>query len=334
KAIADRFATGVKMRFRQYSAGIKSVVNIVDLPNGKTDANNHHNALISTDLPEENWPWPSSGWAWRDRFAQRLKAYTLGFLWFCQNDEALPLWFRKDCRQWGLSRSEYQDNDHFPRQVYVREGRRLSGQYVFTANDVMSDNGDRPKVHPDSITSSHYALDSHACRKREPGKPLLEGIFSYQVKPFTVPFRIMVPKTIKNLLCPVPASASHVGFATLRMEPCWMALGQAAGVACGVMAKNNLTLPSIDYKEIQEELLQQQVKLIHYADVPVSHKYFKAIQQLGLTGKLIEWKLMPDDPITKEQAGDWCRKFGIPEIPIPDGCTRGAYLEMIHTKVI
>ena len=32
-----------------------------------------HLAFISTDLPEENWPWPTSSWEWRDTFALRLK---------------------------------------------------------------------------------------------------------------------------------------------------------------------------------------------------------------------------------------------------------------------
>ena len=96
--------------------GMAKVTNMVKLPNGKTDANNQHMAFLSTDLPEENWPWPTASWEWRDRFAARLKAYTLGLLWFVQNDKELPSQFRKECRTWGLSSTEYTDNDHFPRQ--------------------------------------------------------------------------------------------------------------------------------------------------------------------------------------------------------------------------
>ena len=332
-AISERFAKGVKMRFRQYVAGINSVVNIVKIPNGKSDANNHHIALISTDLPEENWPWPSSNWEWRDRFAQRLKDYTLGFLWFCQNDTELPQWFKDDCKKWGLSKSEYTNNEYFPRQVYVREGRRLDGMYTFTANDVTSSKEQRPKVHSDSITSSHYALDSHACRKRVPDVPLLEGLFSYQVKPYTVPFSVMVPKTMKNLLCPVAASASHVGFATLRMEPCWIALGQAAGVACGVMINDNLAVQSVSIKKVQEELLDQKVKLIQYTDVPLDHKAFSSIQKLGLTGKLKEWELKPDELVSTEQAKKWCSIFGLSFIKIPKKCTNGECLVLIENNI-
>ena len=53
--------------------GIDKITNIVHLPNMKTDANNQHDAFISTDLPEENWPWPTSSWEWRDKYAKRLQ---------------------------------------------------------------------------------------------------------------------------------------------------------------------------------------------------------------------------------------------------------------------
>ena len=208
--------------------GIGRVTNIVPVPNGKTDSNNQHTAYLSTDLPEENWPWPSAGWAWRDAFAVRLREYTLGLLWFCQNDPELPEDFRRRCLEWGLARDEYADNGHFPRQVYVREGRRIVGEYNFTAHDAVPvAEGKRPPVHATSVTASHYALDSHATRKREPGRVHLEGFFSLGSAPYTVPYGVIVPRGVEGLLVPVAASATHIGFSTLRMEPCWMALGEA-----------------------------------------------------------------------------------------------------------
>lgn len=249
--------------------GIGRVVNIVRLPNGKTDANNQHLGFLSTDLPEENWPWPTSSWDWRDAFAKRLRNYILGLIYFVQNDEALPRAFRDNCRKWGLAKDEYADNGHFPRQVYVREGRRVCGEYTFSALDATPvAPGNRPPVHHDSITASHYAIDSHACRKREPGRVHLEGFLSYPVKPYTIPFGVMVPQRIDNLLTPVPLSATHCGFGTLRMEPCWMALGQAAGTAAALCVWQDVAPRRLDIEPLQRKLLEQNAVLIHFPDSP------------------------------------------------------------------
>ena len=274
--------------------GIGRLTNNVWLPNSKVDANNQHYAFLSTDLPEENWPYPTSSWYLRDKFAQRLREYTQGLLYFAQNDTELPAWFRENCQQWGWAVDEYADNDHFPRQLYVREGRRMKGKYIFTANDVvvtefshgkampgiteeakkqkdgcggwdsMSLGIESPYIHPSSITASHYALDSHAVRKREPGRAHLEGFFSYRCLPYNVPYEVIVPDSpIRNLLAPVPASASHVGFSTLRMEPCWMALGQAAGAAAVLCLESGCSSSDVDISKLQETLLDQEAILVY-----------------------------------------------------------------------
>src|SRR5262249_44255492 len=77
--------TGAPVEEKHWES-IGRVLNPVILPNGTVDANNQHLNFLSSDLPEENWPWPTSGWDWRDRFAARLRDYTLGLVWFAQND--------------------------------------------------------------------------------------------------------------------------------------------------------------------------------------------------------------------------------------------------------
>ncbi|MFT4031772.1 MAG: FAD-dependent oxidoreductase [Siphonobacter sp.] len=262
--------------------GIARLTNMVKLPNQKTDANNQHLAFISTDLPEENWPYPTSGWEWRDRFAQRLREYTEGLFYFAQNDPELPEWFRRQCMEWGWAKDEYTDNGHFPRQLYVREGRRMKGKYIFKAQDALPVGADgRPPIHPDSITASHYALDSHAVRKREEGRVHLDGFLSYPSKVYTVPFRVMVPDSpLENLLAPVPASATHIGFSTLRMEPCWMALGQAAGTAAALAGKQSIHKLSIP--QLQKSLLQQKAILVYSPDLDVNATDYAAKQMASL----------------------------------------------------
>lgn len=242
--------------------GVHKLSNMVDLPNHKTDANNQHMAFISTDLPEENWQWPTASWEWRDSFAKRLRDYDQGLLWFAASDEAVPESFRKAVNEWGYAADEYKDNGNFPRQVYVREGRRMEGQYVFSANDARTD-GDRGPIHSTGITASHYALDSHAHYKREPGRAHLEGFFSYGSVPYNVPYGVMVPKKVANLLFPVPVSGTHTGFSTMRMEPCWMALGQAAGTAASLAINGKTSVQDVDITALQDALLSQGATLVY-----------------------------------------------------------------------
>lgn len=272
------------------SWGIRKISSMVALPNGKVDANNQHAAFISTDLPEENWPWPTSSWEWRDKFAERLRNYTLGLLWFAQNDQELPEHFRKAVKEWGLAKDEYTDNGFFPRQVYVREGRRFEGMYFFTANDVLPvSSGERPPIHSTSITASHYALDSHAARKRENGRAHLDGFISYPTVPYTVPYGVIVPKNITNLLLPVPVSGSHIGFSTLRMEPCWMALGQAAGTAASLAIDSKQTVQKVDIRALQDRLIAQKATLVYFRDITPDNPHFPETQRMALSGKITGW---------------------------------------------
>lgn len=324
--------TGVEPDWPGDPKGIARVTNMVKLPNGKTDANNQHMAFISTDLPEENWPWPTATWEWRDRFAQRLKDYTLGLLWFAQHDRELPRKFRKECRKWGLSATEYRDNDNFPRQVYVREGRRMQGTYFFTAKDAIETApGQRPPIHRESITSSHYALDSHACHKREEGRVHLDGFFGYESVPYTVPFGVMVPEKVENLLFPVPVSGSHVGFSTMRMEPCWMALGQAAGVAAAQAVQSGLPMQELSVPAIQDKLLGAGASLIYFKDVSPSSPDYAMVQKMALAGYIPEWEARLDDAPTSEELETFRSLSGL---RLPSGpATRKEILRFIYERL-
>jgi hypothetical protein len=307
---------------------------MVELPNGKTDANNQHLAFISTDLPEENWQWPTAGWAWRDSFALRLRDYTLGLFWFAQNDPELPEWFREQTRPYGLARDEYADNGHFPRQVYVREGRRIEGEYLFTAHDALPvAEGERPPLHENSITASHYAIDSHAVRKREAGRAHLDGFLSLRTRPYTVPYGVIVPRQVEGLLTPVPVSATHLGYGTLRMEPCWMALGEAAGTAASLAIEGGVAPRQISLDSLQHHLLEHQAVLIYYEDLDPAHPAYTAIQQLGLWGYLPAWRARPDEAVTEAEAKAWLQQAALELDYVPGETLRGELLMEIYTAL-
>jgi hypothetical protein len=311
--------------------GIGRLVNIVLTPNGKSDSNNQHLAFLSTDLPEENWPWPTADWEWRDRFARRLRDYTLGLLWFAQNDPELPQEFRERCARWGLAADEYTDNGNFPRQVYVREGRRIEGEYLFTAHDALPTTPDgRPPVHRDSITASHYAIDSHAVRKREPGRAHLDGFLSVRNKPYTVPYGVIVPLEVEGLLTPVPVSASHLGFGTLRMEPCWMALGEAAGEAAVLALEAGTGPRGIDPGALQDRLLAHGAVLIHFTDIAPGHTAYTAASWLALHGVIETWEFQPDAPATAADAERWALAVGHGFDAFTEGLTRAQLALALH----
>lgn len=304
-------AQGNKSKLPGDNWGIRKLSSLVTLPNGKADGNNQHAAFISTDLPEENWPWPTSSWEWRDKFAERLKEYTLGLFWFAQNDSTLPKHFREAVAQWGLAKDEYVDNNYFPRQVYVREGRRFEGVYFFTAKDALPVSpGKRPPLHANSVTASHYALDSHAARKRETGRVHLDGFISYPTAVYTVPLGVMLSREIDNLLLPVPVSGSHIGFSTLRMEPCWMALGQAAGVVASMAIDGGTTVRDVDVSLLQDILVGQKATVIYYEDVRPEDNGFAMVQYLGLRGYLPEWKAELDKPVDERSLREWSERCG------------------------
>ena len=314
--------------------GIAKITNMVPLPNAKTDANNQHMAFISTDLPEENWPWPTSSWAWRDQYALRLRSYIQGLIWFAQNDKALPEHFRKAAKEWGFAKDEYTDNENFPRQVYVREGRRFDGMYFFTVKDATEvAPGQRPPVHPSSVTASHYAFDSHAVRKREPNRIHLDGFLSYPSQVYTVPYGVIVPRTVDNLLLPVPVSGSHIGFSTIRMEPCWMALGQAAGIAASLAIDKQMKVRNIAVEDLQSILIDQQATLIYFQDVKPGSPEFKVIQTMALRGYLPAWQARLGDPIDAETIASWEKLSGLKVNAEPGKTSRGDALRDLYQKL-
>ena len=234
-------------------------LSVADIPNNKCDVNINPRPL-GFPFPEENRGYLEGDEATRERIRQRHRSLVLGLLWFLQNDPEVPESHRELAREMHLPKDEFADNDHFPWQLYVREGRRLIGEYTLTQHDITG-KGQNPKHHADSIAVGEFPIDSFPCRKRQPDDTLvLEGylgMLDYITRPYEIPYRILIPEKIDGLIVPVAASTTHVAFSSIRMEPTWMALGQAAGVAAHLAIEEGVEPRAVSISALQTHLLNQ-----------------------------------------------------------------------------
>lgn len=116
--------------------------------------------------------------------------------------------------------------------------------------------------------------------KRESERVHLDGFLSYPTVPYTVPYGVIVPRKVDNLLIPVPVSGSHIGFSTLRMEPCWMALGEAAGIAASLMIDRGERNIDVPVELVQDKLVSAKATLIYYRDNKTEDADFQMVQFL------------------------------------------------------
>ena len=300
---------------------VQDILNIEPIPNGKSDTNNMPRSLISTDLPEENYNYPEAGYDEREKIVRRHREYILGLLYFLQNDPEMPEGLRNDCREWGFAKDEYRKNGHFPRQIYVREARRIWGLYTFSAQDaVFAPGALRTPIHYDSIACGGYAMDSHATRKREPGHEVMEGFFYLGglTRPYQIPYRVMVPQRVDALLVPGAASATHIGFGTLRMEPVWMAMGQAAGTAAHLSRRLYAEPRDVPVNRLQSLLVENGQVITTFSDIQgptaeVSADAWQAMQFFGTRGFFDSYEAKPLDSISRGTGAQWlmsCVKQG------------------------
>jgi FAD dependent oxidoreductase len=273
------------------------------LPNGKADFNDRMGSPVSVKLVTECSEWPAAnpvGPAGRARIYAKAKKQALGLFWFLAHDPALPDWVHAAMREWGLPKDEYPNNQHWTPQLYIREGRRMLGESVFTQHDCEPRPGSvRTRLQPDSVAIGDYSINSHGTHYGADGRLL--GVLSHPVRPWQVPYGVIVPRTVDGLLAPVAVSASHVGYCAIRMEPTWTALGQAAGIAAALSLRHGVEARAVNVPELQRRLHARGAKTIYISDVEADSPYFRAAQYFGLRGFL-------HDLIDPRTATDWSRK--------------------------
>jgi hypothetical protein len=223
------------------------------MPNRKTDTNN--NGAFSTDYIGGNYDYPDADYATRKKILADHRGYQQGLLWTLANNSRVPEKVRAEFKRLGLAKDEFVDNDNWPTQLYVREARRMTGEYVMTERNCRAQD-----VVGDSIGMGAYGMDSHNCQRyvTEDGHVQNEG--DVQVagfKPYPISYRAITPKAdeCENLLVPVCLSSSHIAYGSIRMEPVFMILGQSAATAAALAMEDAVPVQKLDYRKLRERLL-------------------------------------------------------------------------------
>lgn len=320
------------------------------LPNDKFDINDVSRGKVRLSLPGDNLRWPGGDEAVRKAVFATHVRWNVGLLHFLQTDPDVPAAFRADARAWGLCRDEFADTGHLPPQLYVREARRTVGRYVFTQKDVDPAGDARGPLRTDAIAAGDYGPNCHGTA-HEGGRfgGRHTGEFYHPVPPYQIPYGVLVPKTVTNLLVPGAVSASHVGFCALRLEPIWMSLGQASGAAAHLAVERAVPVEKVPVPALQAWLHKAGAATVYIADVPREHPAFAAAQWWGTAGgfhglhpplakdELRAKRIVgqyyeafprhdigPDRPLTAESAARWrplAEKIGVPaaRLPAADG---------------
>ncbi len=341
-----------------YTESHAGIFRLQRIPNDKSDMNDIKQAPIRIALPGENDGWPEGDTAVRQKIHQRHLDYAMGLIYFLQNDEALPAGIRAKAREWGLAKDEFVKTAHMPPALYIREARRIRGESTFTEHDTQPAPGSvRTAVQKDAVAIGDYSLNSHGHQAGGPLYPtLVEGDFSFSTTPFQIPYSVMVPQKVENLLVPVAVSASHVGFSALRLEPTWTALGHAAGVAAHMALATGGRARGVDVATLRRQLHEQGQATIYASDVAPGSRYFAAVQWAGQHGFLhdiVEYRTAVLEPLKRRHGLQYSHAFPLhavePEkamderlralwekrVPCgsaPRANTRGAYLEAVYQQ--
>ncbi len=222
------------------------------IPNGKTDINAY--ADVSTDFIGYNYTYPTNTYAGRQQIYQQHKDYISGLLYYLATSTNVPFNVRTNMQSYGYAADEFQDNGGWPYTMYIREARRMVSDYVLQQQDAQS-----LRTATDSVSLASYTLDCHpAARFAVNGVAVWEGSIGTSVPyPYPVSYRSIVPKVgqCQNLFCTFALSASHVGFASVRMEPVFMMTSQSAGTAAAFAIDDNVPVQSVNYQKLAVQFL-------------------------------------------------------------------------------
>lgn len=182
---------------------------------------------------------------------------------------------------------------------YVRESRRIVGDYTLTSSELLKNSlsyrdGQTSHEFPDAIAIGGYILDLHGADTDSD----MEWSFDEKAStvqhnrprgPFQVPMRALIPRDTDGLLAAEKnLSMTRLSAGALRLQPICMMTGQAAGALAALSIREGVRLRDLPAIRVQHALLKAGVvlSLCKYSDVPPGHPYHNAAQIASLYGLL------------------------------------------------
>jgi len=262
------------------------------IPNHKTDTNNH--GPFSTDNIGFNYAYPEAVYDRRREIIAEHRQYQQGLMYFLANEPRVPADVRAKFSEWGLAADEFTDNGNWPHQIYVREARRMIGQFVMTENELL-----KKRPTPQSIGMGSYAMDSHNVQRyiTPEGHVQNEGDIGVSTRgPYKIAWGSILPKQeqCKNLLVPVCVSASHIAFGSIRMEPVFMILGQSAATTAALALESQVAVQQVSYEKLTARLLSDG-QVLEYEDT--------SLGKFGVDPQTLEGTVIDDR--TARVNGNW-----------------------------
>jgi hypothetical protein len=226
-------------------------------PNDKWDLCDSANSAFTSDAVNLNSGYVTATDEQRKEIQAKHYYFEAGLLYYLYNDPSVPVSTQNSIKRYGLCKDQWLDNNHWPPQIYIREGLRLIGDNVTTQHQVIN-----AHCVNDSIAIGSWSIDIHVVERIAylMNTQLVadnEGqiVVSTQ-KPYGISYSIMLPKrkNLSNLLVPVCNSASHVAYGAIRVEPTFVQIGQAAGIAATLVVQQNVAVQDIQVSHVQNIL--------------------------------------------------------------------------------
>ncbi|MEM7310785.1 MAG: FAD-dependent oxidoreductase [Planctomycetota bacterium] len=242
-----------ELLLRHFEAGAERLPwHSIGMPNRKTDTNN--NRAFSTDHIGANYAYPEAGYAERERIVSDHESYQRGLVWTLANHPRVPAKIRAEASRWGLAADEFRATGGWPHALYIREARRMVADYVVTDRDCLG-----ARRAPDPVGLGAYNMDSHNVQRYVDADGYARNEGDVQVapeQPYGISYRSIVPPrgSAENLFVPVCASASHIAYGSLRMEPVFMTLGHSAATAAVLALERGLAVQDVPYDELSRRL--------------------------------------------------------------------------------